>query len=156
MIPLFRAVRILAAAEVVSDKPSQEYHVRRICRSYSERFATPLHQVEELPILRVVQHYFEDLYERRNAGDAQERHEFLEEVRMLSLTPEEFAKVLTGPDRSAAAVEEFFKQAMEEGGVEKLFTVVPEELRAAPPPPPEVAEPAEVDLTFDDEPPVRT
>jgi hypothetical protein len=63
------AVR-LAALQVVFDsrrkKPKEvdpEYYLRRIFRWYSKTFATPLHEVEELPLSDVLQHYWEEHYE---------------------------------------------------------------------------------------------
>lgn len=42
---------------------SEDFHLRRIFREYSQKFYTPLHEVYELPIEFVVRAWMEDLYE---------------------------------------------------------------------------------------------
>ena len=45
------------------DKPDFDAQWRRVSRWYSKTFATPLHLVDDLPRLDVLQAYYEDLYE---------------------------------------------------------------------------------------------
>jgi hypothetical protein len=42
---------------------SEDFHLRRIFREYSQKFFTPLHLVYELPVEFVVQAWIEDVYE---------------------------------------------------------------------------------------------
>lgn len=44
-------------------KPDRESFLRRVFRSYSEKFHTPLHQVQDLPLVEVLTHYYEALYD---------------------------------------------------------------------------------------------
>jgi hypothetical protein len=45
------------------------YHYRRICRWFSSKFATPLSEVEELPIEYVLQHFFEEQFESMSKSE---------------------------------------------------------------------------------------
>lgn len=70
------ALRLLALREVANDrkaKPDDEgdldYSLRRIFRTYSKRFATPLHLVETLPLSDVLQHYFESEFEEMDEDE---------------------------------------------------------------------------------------
>jgi hypothetical protein len=51
------AIQLEAMRAVLEEDP--EYLLRRIFRWYSTTYHTPLHQVEELPIEYVLQHFFE-------------------------------------------------------------------------------------------------
>ena len=76
-----RALQLIALKNLLGEQ-SEEARWRQICRWYSKTFATPLHVVEDLPRLDILQHYIEENYE--NLQDA-ELH--LEADRLL--TPEE-------------------------------------------------------------------
>lgn len=56
-----QSIQILALEAVL--RPDWEATYRHICRWYSKTFATPLHTVEDLPTLEVLQHFFESHYE---------------------------------------------------------------------------------------------
>jgi hypothetical protein len=71
-----RNIRLIALKNVL-DKPDDDARWRSIARWYSKTFATPLHEVDYLPQLDVLQAYFEDFYE----GAEQERlHTELEDL----------------------------------------------------------------------------
>lgn len=55
----FKKIHDVAVADTVD--PDTEYHYRSICRTYSERFNTPLHVVYTLPPHFVLQNYYEDI-----------------------------------------------------------------------------------------------
>src|ERR1700690_4567872 len=57
-------IKILAAHAVVNK--DQDYLLRNLVRWYSAKFATPLHEVEELPFEDVLQTYYEVQYEEMN------------------------------------------------------------------------------------------
>jgi hypothetical protein len=64
------ALRILALHEVVKankGNPSADYVMRKIFMWYSEKFHTPLHQVDDLPVDDVMRAYYE--YSYANASD---------------------------------------------------------------------------------------
>lgn len=57
----YMALRLRAMRAVLT--PDEDAHLRRIFRWYSQTFHTPLHQVEELPVVDVLQAFYEDKYE---------------------------------------------------------------------------------------------
>lgn len=94
----------LAALQVVFDshrkkpkEPDPEYFLRRVFRAYSKKFFTPLHEVEELPLDDVLQHFWEEHFEEvgedvgGRPGSGMER---LEEVRREVLLDPEVRKEL--------------------------------------------------------------
>jgi len=152
-IPLHRAVRILAAAEVVRppERQSVDYQIRQILRAYSDRFRTPLHVVEDLPLVRVLRHYWEDRYERLWEGDKPDVDSMREELRQLAMTPDELTQRRERPSEEAADLVRFFEAAAAQaaqGPVKGVFGKIPEQLRAEPEPAPEAA-PAPDDLSID-------
>lgn len=58
---IVEAAQIRALLSVIQQ--DTEYHVRRIQRWYSKTFATPLHEVEDLPLEDVLLVYFEEAFE---------------------------------------------------------------------------------------------
>lgn len=52
-----KALRLLAFRSV--EKRDHDYVVRHVCRWYSERFHTPLAEVESIPLENILQHFFE-------------------------------------------------------------------------------------------------
>lgn len=74
----FRATQILALQAV--DSPTYDDFYRSCCRWFSEKFSTPLKEVEEYADLYVLRHYYESMYgEVKDAtGDkAEENYELL-------------------------------------------------------------------------------
>jgi hypothetical protein len=144
-VETFRAIQIEALVQVLAahkDKDT-EYHIRRIMRTYSARFHTPLHQVMELPFLDVMRHYFESEYEEL------EDEQLEEERRRLTETPEE--KIARSMESESDSVEddEYVREleaqlAREEVGRRngdpmirtpaggQTFDVLPEDRRRAP------------------------
>lgn len=97
----FKACRALALHAVISDDPAPDYSLRRVFRWYSEKFHTPLHLVEELPVHDILQHYYEATFEDMAAEPAKLRDELIE----LSESDEEAeARQLK---RERDAIEEF-------------------------------------------------
>lgn len=73
--------RLLALKDVLTG--TAEYQHRRILRWYSRTFTTALHDVEQLPLEYVLQHYFESFWEKAEPDE-------LEEARVEVIrTPEE-------------------------------------------------------------------
>lgn len=73
--------RLLALKDVLVG--TAEYQHRRILRWYSRTFSTALHDVEQLPLEYVLQHYYESFWEKAEAEE-------IEEARLDALkTPEE-------------------------------------------------------------------
>lgn len=56
----FKNVQILALHAV--EKPDFDAFYRRVCRHLSNKFSTPLKEVEEMSEPYVLQHYFEDIW----------------------------------------------------------------------------------------------
>lgn len=59
---IYDAIRIKALRDVVKGN-SPDYALRKVFRWYSKTFATPLTQVEDLPVEFVLQAYWESMYE---------------------------------------------------------------------------------------------
>jgi primosomal protein N' len=68
---------------------------RRICRWYSQKFVTPLHEVEELPTEYILQHFFE--YQFEDMGKAERKKLALE---MTQTEAEAKAKAKDEEDKS--------------------------------------------------------
>ena len=83
-----RQIQILAMNAV--ENPDFSAFYRRICRWYSEKFATPLIQVEELLEYHVLQAYFEYQYdELYNSGDKDQQQAYEDLKEKVLLSPEE-------------------------------------------------------------------
>ena len=61
----------IALANVLD--PDDGYYFRAICRFYSEKFHTPLHEVYRLPIHTVLINYFEATLEMLDEDDVEEK-----------------------------------------------------------------------------------
>ncbi len=61
---IYEALKKLALKAVIA--PDEAYEMRRIFRWYSRTFHTPLEEVEEIPIQKVLVHYFESEFENAN------------------------------------------------------------------------------------------
>lgn len=68
-----RCLQLIALKNVLVEPPDEDFRWRQICRWYSKTFATPLHEVENLPKIDVLQHYIEEQYE--NLEDPQVQQE---------------------------------------------------------------------------------
>jgi hypothetical protein len=80
-VSIWEDSRLLALKDVLTG--TAEYQHRRILRWYSRTFATPLHDVEQLPLEYVLQHYYESFWEKAEPEE-------LEEARVDALkTPED-------------------------------------------------------------------
>lgn len=77
----FNAMRTIALRDVLVG--SSEYELRKILRWYSTTFRTPLHEVYDLPLEFVLQHFYEAKYEDMDPDDREE------ERKLLILTPDE-------------------------------------------------------------------
>lgn len=97
----YMALRLRAMRAVTA--PDEDAHLRRIFRWYSQTFHTPLHQVEELPIVEVLQAFYEEKYEGMEEEDREK--ELLE----LLETEEERAVRLKDQDEQRADIFDFAK-----------------------------------------------
>jgi len=84
-----RAIRLIALKNVL-DEPDASAHWRHISRYYSKTFSTPLHLVDELPRLDVLQAYFEDVYE--HLEDVELQRELAETLKETDALKREIAK----------------------------------------------------------------
>lgn len=57
-----RSLQLIALKNILIEA-DEDYRWRQIARWYSKTFATPLHEVDDLPRIDVLQHYIEDKYE---------------------------------------------------------------------------------------------
>lgn len=99
-------VRLLALHNVLKGNP--EYYHRRICRWYSEKFATPLEHVYDIPNDDIYLHYFECYFEGLNEAERQE------EVKESLKTPEQVAQEEKDQILQSISDAEFFKKAQRE------------------------------------------
>ena len=72
-----RAIKLIALKNVMKQEANPEAQWRRVARWYSKTFSTPLHEVDNLPKLDVVQAYFEDHYQEMEEA---ELHNELQEI----------------------------------------------------------------------------
>ena len=97
------------------------YELRRVFRWYSRTFATPLHEVQNLPVEDVLRAYFEQKFEEME----DEKLEQL--VREVAISPERMREIEREEDRRAVEDLEFEGDAKEEServGVEKVVMPV--------------------------------
>lgn len=92
-------------AEVLRDPPSSSYGLRRLFRWYSEKFHTPLHLVENLPVDYILQHHYEAHAEDLVASEND--HDLQEELRELTMTEAMAASAALARDRAAYREFEF-------------------------------------------------
>lgn len=105
-------LRKLALNSVINPHP--DYNLRHIQREYSKKFSTPLHEVVELPIEYVLEHYFEDQFEQLDES------ELRKQALLLIETEEERAK----REREEEEFMEIMEQTIKEETKEKDFSVV--------------------------------
>lgn len=98
-----RALQTLAMNAVVQE--DEEYNLRYIFRWYSQRFHTPLHVVQSLPLYDILQHYYEVDYE------AMEPHERQAEIKRLLTTPDNLRRLRREEDAADADAVEFGREA---------------------------------------------
>lgn len=72
---LIEGMRLAALSKAL--RPDYEYFLRRIFRRYSEKYHTPLHEVQKLPLLYVMQNFYEGYFEGLSEEDL---HEVAEEA----------------------------------------------------------------------------
>lgn len=106
-------IRTIALQDMLQETGG--YVQRRIFRWYSKTFATPLHQVDDLPLDFVLQHYFEAMWE------ALQKHEIEEEVEKIRQTPQQRWAAMMAADSSAITEDESEKKALEEVRKALLF-----------------------------------
>jgi hypothetical protein len=133
---LYDSVQVTALAAVVKGT-DPNYVLRRIFRWYSEKFHTPLHRVEDLPVHDVLQNYYEAQYEAML--DANKFAELDEERRRLMMTDADWLAARRAVDEEEADAAEFAQ------------VVAEEEAQAAlpPAPPPPEALPPGVHINFE-------
>jgi hypothetical protein len=86
--------------------PDYQAYMRKLCRWYSVKFHTPLHEVENLPKDYIYQHYFEAYYEDM---EPEEQHN---QIIFLLETPEEREKRLKEEDDSLSDLEQEVKEGL--------------------------------------------
>jgi len=104
----YRAIRALAAKDVVSDPPDANYALRRIFRWYSRTFHTPLDRVSDLPLYDVLVAYYEASYE------AMEPEELKKELTNLAMTDAELAAQQSRETDHSAEDEAFLAEVARE------------------------------------------
>lgn len=103
---LWSDVRTIALRDVLDQRG--DFVLRRICRWYSKTFSTPLHEVEEMPLEYVLQHYFECMWEKLDADEIEE------EKRKILLTEEEEFREMLAKDAAHVHDEEGEARALAE------------------------------------------
>lgn len=100
----YKAIQLHALACVLDEDFDDNYRLRQLLRWYSIKFTTPLHEVYQLPIPFVLEHYYECQYENEKPQDLEKTRELLLETEkekeerekkeeMERLEDEEFAKL---------------------------------------------------------------
>lgn len=87
----YKNVKLIALHSVLH--PDHDARLRSIFRWYSKEFHVPLPEVEELPLIDVLQHYFESIYESLEEEDLQQELQDIlatdEETRAKDMAEEE-------------------------------------------------------------------
>jgi len=120
-VDIYRSIQLIALKECLSETPSEDYTMRRICRAYSKVFFTPLHEVENLPFLDVFQAVCENSYEELSDENI----------------PEAKEKLL----KTQKDIKEKLAEDKEEADVRKLLSEMSEP--STPPPPQKVKDPVD-------------
>jgi vacuolar-type H+-ATPase subunit I/STV1 len=84
----FKAIQVLAMDAVVN--PTYDSFYRNVCRWFSEKFNTPLMDVEDMAPEYVFQHYWEDQFQAIKMGESGDQK--LEEIKAEILATEEEIK----------------------------------------------------------------
>jgi len=100
------AIKTKALRAVV--KPDMAASLRKVFRWYSEKFATPLHMVERLPLEDILTAYFEDMYSNM------EEPLLEQELAEMALTPAERAALAEQEDDAADDFEAQILRQIEE------------------------------------------
>ena len=108
---LLKAVKVNALRDVLfKDRPDRRdqvdpaYWIRSTLRWYSKTFSTPLHVVEELPLVDVLRAYYEETFEGMSEDE-------LEDLRIrVTETPEEAAKRLEAQTLQEADDDAFLQE----------------------------------------------
>lgn len=111
MDDLIQALQLIALDAVVH--PDSDAKLREIFRHYSEKWHTPLHVVQELPLANVLLNYYEDVYAEMSPDQREQmRVELLmtEEERSAAIAEEERAEVEAQQWEEQIAREEAAKQ----------------------------------------------
>lgn len=117
----FDIIKINAMHSVLMGERDSEYELRKIFRWYSEKYHTPLEAVEDLPLEKVLQTYFEVRYAEL-AADANNEEAFIKEVRFLIENEEQRKarrkKELYEQEETQSADDKFFEEAQSEANKE--------------------------------------
>lgn len=121
---LSEAQRLLALRAVLHPKSDPGYQLRKVFRWYSQAFYTPLHEVYELPLADVLEHYFECHYEELRAkyeekGDPQ----LLTELEDSLMTPEERAAKIKAEEAEEMDRDDFAEQVAKEEAAKAAKTI---------------------------------
>jgi hypothetical protein len=146
---LLQAIRLIAMQSVV--KPDYEAFLRHVFRWYSREFATPLHEVEDLPIEEILLHYYEYSFEQLD------EHERDLQISELLKSDEELAEEKRAEDAKPVEDAEFVKFAQQiqqfkpKPLVVQGFDDEPPETPSIPlPPPMPVEQPPDISMQFDE------
>lgn len=108
----------LIALQAAEDPTDQQFY-RGVCRWYSEKYATPLHEVEEMDYYYVLQHYFEESYSELRSSPDDKTHQKYEEIKAKILYPEEFQKKQQDDDDWVKKLEEESKVQETKGNIDQ-------------------------------------
>lgn len=109
----FNAIRTIALRNVIK-ADSESYLLRKVFRSYSIKFSTPLHQVSDLPLEDVFLAFFEDLFENMDKADLEnERLDVIE-------TEEEIVARQKQEDRDDAELFEIAAETVKQESLDKI------------------------------------
>lgn len=100
-------LKILALRSVI--RPDEEYLCRKIIRWYSKTFHTPIIEVQKIPILDILQHYYEEQFEELEA-DPEKKEEFHNIITELIETESQKADRLKKEAKENIDDEVFLKQ----------------------------------------------
>lgn len=117
---VYRAIQVLAYRDVLAAVPSPAYSLRRVFRWYAERYHTPLHVVETLPVYDVLRHHYEAHAEAlAEAEGAEAAAQLQKELEELCRTPAEAAAAADAAAIAAWRDQEFERDLDEEAAAQQ-------------------------------------
>lgn len=118
-----RAIKLVALKDVMCE-PSTDAQWYKLIRWYSKTFATPLHEVDDLPRLDILRAYFSEHYENMDEG---ELHQELQDL----LKPEDKLQNSLNKAKDESDVDDLVKAAEAEN--KALKAKRSSQVKAAPP-----------------------
>jgi hypothetical protein len=88
----FRALQINAIMAIENE--TSDFFYRKVCRWFSHTYATPLMEVDNIPMQIVLQHYYEEVLGEMYDSDDEAAKQKYEDLRNRILFPDEYSEAV--------------------------------------------------------------